>query len=304
VGTVKLSSSPTVRSLAPSFRWHLLAANRSPMTIRCYMHALESLAAHLEDSGLPAGIGAVRREHIEAYVINRIAQVKASSVLVAYRALRVFWQWAVSEGEVDVSPMARMRPPAVDYVPPEVLSDGELRRLLQACDGKEFIDRRDAAMIRLFVDTGMRRSELARLTVDDVSLEDGTATVLGKFRRPRMVPFGRQTARALDRYVRVRRAHRRAAVPALWLGKVGPMTDSGIYQAVRTRGERAGLPDVFLHQFRHTFASNWLLQGGQEGDLCRIVGWKSREMASRYGASAADARAVVAHRRLSPGDRF
>ena len=123
--------------------------------------------------------------------------------------------------------MAAMRPPAVPEAPPRVLNDEQLRRLLKACEGREFADRRDAAILRLLVDTGMRRAEIAGLRVEDVDFDHDVAVVLGKGRRPRACPFGRKTAQALDRYLRVRAAHRDAALPALWLGVWGPMTPSG-----------------------------------------------------------------------------
>lgn len=306
--TVTLTGTPELDEFAELIRFWLRtleAGGKAPTTRRLYRIVTEQLARYLEAQGMPLAIPALTREHVECFIIDQQRQHPDTATATdKFKVLRAFFRWLVEEGELLTSPMARMHEPKFLEKEVPVLADQVIAQLLASCKGPSFVDRRDLALLRVFVDTPLRRAEVANLTTADVDLVERELHVRVKGNRLRTVPFGVKTTLALDRYRRVRAQHPFASSERFWLGERGGLTSNGVYWVLGRRAKAVGIEGLHPHLFRHKFADSYLRAEGQSHDLMKLGGWRSAEVMRKYAENLAEERAILAYRRLSLGDRF
>ena len=249
---------------------------------------------------------AVARRHVEAFQVWMIDTRSAATALNKHKALQQFFKWlVVDEEEIDESPMLRVRQPKTPKRLVPIIRDEDTKKILDTCKGKDFVQLRDEAIIRMLYNTGGRLSEVANLALEDVDLSLDTVRFHGKGAKDRRVRIGPKTARALSRYLRARGSHKGFGLPQLWLAMRGAqaLTANGIKLMLKRRGRRAGVERVHAHRWRHTYAHQWKLAGGDTGDLMLLLGWTSDDMPRHYGASAAAERAQQVQARMGIGER-
>lgn len=294
-------------ALWASYERHLNAEGKAPRTLEAYRRMARQFMAWLEERHVSSDPVDVQRQHIESWMIDMRERLAPATQHLAYAAMRAFFSWLVAEEELERSPMERLKAPKLNDTPPPMLDEQELAALFKACEGKTFLDRRDAALFRFLLDTGLRRSEALAVKVDDIDLKGQTVQVTRKGNRRGVAYYGAKTARDLDRYLRVRVRHPQASSAFLWLpGSRGGdvLGEDGLRNSLIRRAEMAGIGHVKIHQMRHQFAHYLKRAGVSDQDVMVLGGWRSPQVMARYGAAAAQERARDAHRRMSPGDRL
>lgn len=229
-----------------------------------------------------------------------------------YRTLRRFFNWAVSEGFMERTPLSNIKPEPPKEQPVEPYSQEEMKKLIDVCDrdfakGDKFLGSRHKAVILLFLDTGARLSELANVRLNDLALEKGRATVNGKGGTQRVVAFNSGTKKALWKYLAFREQRVKGlAKDWLWVTEEGTrLTVYGLHIAFRRLKKRAGIDSPgAVHRLRHTFALN-ALRGLKDPTLLQLLlGHKTLEMTRRYTQGLKIEEALQAIDKASPVDRL
>jgi integrase/recombinase XerC len=163
-----------------SFLRTVEAENKSPRTIEAYTDGVRLLAIYCQAHGHPILASALQRDDIQDFIADQLARWKPATARQSLPGLRAFFKWAVTEGDLDASPMDGMKAPQLPEQPVDVVRPEHLARLLKVCEGRDFTSRRDTAIILLLVDTGMRRAEWAGMTLVDIDLDQRIVWVLAR----------------------------------------------------------------------------------------------------------------------------
>lgn len=289
-------------TLLPSWELSLRAERKAPATVKSYGDGVRAFLAWCEENGHPPALDKSLINGFTAALLE--SGREASTVRSRQLGIRRFSAWLVEEGEAPADLLLGLKAPKLDSKVIEPLTDVQLKALIKACTGPDLRERRDEAIVRFMVETGTRAGECVALGVADVDLMAGTAIVRrGKGGKGRAVPFGAQTARAIDRYKRTRASHRLADTPALWLGDRGKeFSYDALHKALGARAVAAGISGFHPHLLRHTAAHRWLAAGGSEGGLMAVAGWSQPDMLMRYTRARASERAATEARELNLGD--
>jgi integrase/recombinase XerD len=189
---------------------------------------------------------------------------------------RGFYRFALREGLVRRDPTENLRPPKAFSALPRYLTPSQVEALLAAPDVAGPVGLRDRAILEVMYATGLRASELTGLTTEGVDMELGVVRVLGKGRKERLVPLGREARRWVKRYAAEVRAGfaRGRSSPLLFLSlRGGRLSPTGLWGLVRRHAVTAGVERVLTpHVLRHSFASHLLDRGADLRALQAMLG--------------------------------
>ncbi len=261
------------------------ANGRSSRTVEAYREKLSYLLEALGD----VPVETITVADLRRYVAGQLARttdyqpdnppsgsLSPFTVAGRVRALKRLFNFLVDEELLDANPARRIKTPHPRRVIPKGITHADLGRLLDSTKAGGLLDLRDRAIMLLLADTGCRLSGLCGLRLSDVELEARRALVTEKGEKTRPVYFLDLTANALGAWLKVRpNADTDALFLSLtrWGTPQGPLTGVTVSRMLSRRAERVGITGkVNAHSFRHAFARDFLMSGGDLAALSDLLG--------------------------------
>lgn len=283
------------------------ARRLSEHTIADYRNTYKKLAAWLQDNRC---ISSISKHDIEEFLAGQ--QVSEKTLLNYHAGLSALWTWALAEGLVEQHVVRQVVPPRPTQTAVLPYTEADVKAMLAVLGrsrsytrpGKVESDHstlhplRNRAIILLLLDTGLRASELCSLQIHQLDVRNRSLTVVGKGRKERVLPFSPNTGQALWKYLATRSGET-VDQPLFAIRGGAALTRDRLLKTISIIAVRAGVADPSVHRFRHTFAINYLRNGGDPWSLQMMLGHSSSEMTRRYLAIA-QADLQVSHRKASP----
>ncbi|MDG0866403.1 tyrosine-type recombinase/integrase [Candidatus Lucifugimonas marina] len=287
------ASGQTLQDAFDVFTLFRQAEGLSPKTINWYRYIMRTLM--LSPVGVPgrAKMSKLSNEELYRHVASLSfgghggKSLKASSINGHVRGLRAFFNWAYQENYTEERLLENLKPPKPDYKEITVLNDAEITRLLIVLKNEP----RNLAILTTMLDTGLRITETAEATLDGLDLSSGHLKVMGKGRKERIVLVGMHTRRHIVRYLRSVADTRRSNNNRIFIAEDGgPLTKNALALVFARLKIRSKIPRLHAHLLRHTFATRYLLAGGNALALKQLLGHSSLKMVDNYiHLAAADA---------------
>jgi integrase/recombinase XerD len=270
-----------------------------------YQRDLEQCAAFVAARGA-RDWRAVSAEEAGAWVRSLGRRTSAASQARKLTALRMFARFLVRERTRDDDFTALLSGPRIVRRLPDSLTGAEIGRLLASPSGGDPASLRDKALLELFYSSGLRVSELAALTLQQVDLEGGLARVFGKGSKERVVPMGARARDALGAWITSGRPHyvRPRTRSQLFLSRLGTsLSRVSLWTIVRKHARRAGIRRaVKPHLLRHSFATHLLSGGADLRAIQEMLGHASISTTQIYTAVEGK-RLQEQHARFHPRNR-
>jgi site-specific recombinase XerD len=309
---------PRLQELIQEYRVSNSVDGKSAKTVRWYTDLLTLFLAYLDSSGLPGdmsafNIGTARnyilhlqqRKKLSRYPGKGPANLSPKTVQCHVRTLKAFSSWLFREGLTPENRLANLRIPRAPSKIQEPLTPEETDKIFRCIKKKTPIGMRNDAILTLKLDTGLRASEVCSLPLGQLNLEKCYLKASGKGAKERMVPFGDYTRTTLYHWIKEGRPRlSRGNCDTVFLTCDGrPMSVNALKLMFDRLAKSSGVLRLHAHLCRHTFAINYLLNGGDVFSLKEILGHTTLEMVNQY-LHFTTAQISVLHHRFSPMDRL
>jgi site-specific recombinase XerD len=313
-------AAPGLKDLLAGFRVANEVEGKSPRTTNWYQAMLAEYVAYIEAHGLETGSIGFGADVVRGYILYlqhrrryeghphtpvQAALLSPKTVQCHVRALKAFGSWLCREGYTADNRLTNVRIPKAPEKMIEPLTPAEIRRILRSIDRTTPMGLRNHAMVVLMLDTGLRASEVTSLELAHLNLEKGYLKVMGKGAKERFVPIGDYTRMILRGFIEKGRPKpSQSTAGNVFLSAHGqPLTPNAIKLIFSRLVKTCGLKRLHAHLCRHTFATAYLVNGGDIFSLKAILGHTTLEMVNHY-LHFSSAQVAVMHHKFSPMDKM